>query len=85
MAFECDIVTPDREVFQESVSGVVLPAHDGQVGVLTNRAPLLVRLGTGTLTATLGGGRGERAFRVRGGVAQMKDNRLTVLTEHAEG
>lgn len=83
MAFTCDIVTPDREVFQETVNGVILPAHDGQIGVLTNRAPLLVRLGSGPLTAHLPGG-SDRTFTVRGGVAQMKDNKLTVLTEHAE-
>jgi F-type H+-transporting ATPase subunit epsilon len=82
LAFHCDIVTPDREVFKESVSSVVLPAHDGYLGILTNRAPLLVRLGAGTLTATLARG-GETAFQVRGGVAQMKDNHLTVLTETA--
>ena len=82
MAFQCDIVTPDREVFKESVSSVVLPAHDGYLGVLTNRAPLLVRLGAGRLTATLVRG-GTHAFTVRGGVAQMKDNKLTVLTESA--
>ena len=84
MAFDCDIVTPDREVFKESVSSVILPAHDGQIGILTNRAPLLVRLGAGTLTATLARGGTTTAFRVRGGVAQMKDNHLTVLTETAD-
>ena len=83
MAFHCDIVTPDREVFKHSVSSVVLPAHDGQIGILTNRAPLLVRLGEGTLTAQLANNGGERAYHVRGGVAQMKGNHLTVLTEKA--
>jgi F-type H+-transporting ATPase subunit epsilon len=83
VAFHCDIVTPDHEVFKQSVSSVVLPAHDGYLGILTNRAPLLVRLGSGLLTATLAGG-GSKAFQVRGGVAQMKDNRLTVLTEAAD-
>ena len=83
MAFRCDIVTPDREVFNGTVSGVVLPAHDGQIGILTNRAPLLVRLGTGSLTATVANG-GDQVFNVSGGVAQMKDNKLTVLTEKAE-
>ena len=81
MAFHCDIVTPDREVFQESVTGVILPAHDGQVGILTGRAPMLVKLGSGTLTAHTTGG--DRTFNISGGVAQMKDNKLTVLTEKA--
>ena len=82
MAFKCDIVTPDREVFQDTVTGVILPAHDGQVGLLTNRAPMLVRLGTGTLTVHTASG--DKAFTVSGGVAQMKDNKLTVLTESAK-
>jgi len=83
VAFQCDIVTPDREVFNQSVSSVVLPAHDGYVGILTGRAPLLVRLGAGRLTATLARG-GTQILEIRGGVAQMKDNKLTVLTESAE-
>ena len=82
MAFHCDIVTPDREAFDAEVKSVVLPAHDGQVGILTNRAPLLVRLGEGLLTIDLAGG-GQEQFDIRGGVAQMKDNKLTILTEHA--
>ena len=83
MAFHCDIVTPDRETFSGQVKGVVLPAHDGLVGILTGRAPMLVRLGTGKLTADLAAG-GQETYAISGGVAQMKDNRLTILTEKAD-
>ncbi len=83
MAFHCDIVTPDRETFSGEVKGVVLPAHDGLVGILTGRAPMLVRLGTGKLTADLTTG-GQETYTISGGVAQMKDNKLTILTEKAE-
>ena len=82
MAFSCDIVTPDTQVFKETVTGVIVPAHDGQLGLLTGRAPILVRLGEGTLTAHVQNGRAQ-FYHVRGGVAQMKDNKLTVLTESA--
>jgi F-type H+-transporting ATPase subunit epsilon len=81
--FQCDIVTPDEEVFKESVSSVVLPAHDGYMGILTGRAPVLLRLGAGVLTATLASG-GTRTFNVRRGVAHMRNNALTVLAETAE-
>ena len=83
MAFQCDIVTPDQEVFKQTVTSVVLPAHDGYMGILTGRAPVLLRLGAGLLTATLAGG-GTRAFQVRRGVAHMRNNSLTVLAETAE-
>jgi F-type H+-transporting ATPase subunit epsilon len=81
VSFQCDIVTPDSQPFAGTVESVVLPAHDGQVGILTGRAPLLVKLGTGTLTTRIGGT--EKHFQVDRGVAQMKDNKLTVLTEAA--
>lgn len=82
MSFQCVIVTPEQQVFDGTVAQVILPAHDGQVGILTSRAPLLVKLGIGPLRLDLPGGQTRTLF-VDGGVAQMKDNRLTVLTNEA--
>jgi F-type H+-transporting ATPase subunit epsilon len=85
MSFKCVVVTPEQQVLDETVSQVILPAHDGQVGILTDRAPLLMKLGVGEMRITPTGAAGsrERVFLVDGGVAQMKDNNLTVLTQHA--
>ena len=82
MSFQCTVVTPEQQVFDETVTQAILPAHDGQVGVLTNRAPLLVKLGLGPLRLDVQGGP-ARTFFVDGGIAQMKDNRLTILTQEA--
>ena len=38
MAFHVVIVTPEQQVLDESVSQAILPAHDGEIGVLTDRA-----------------------------------------------
>ena len=82
MPFHCVVVTPEQQAADETVSQVILPAHDGEIGILTDRAPLLVKLGVGVLRMDLAGGQ-RREFFVDGGVAQMKDNRLTVLTNEA--
>ena len=82
MSFQCVIVTPEAQVLDETVTQVVLPAHDGEIGILTDRAPLLVKLGVGALRVDLAGGQRRELF-VEGGVAQMKDNRLTILTNEA--
>lgn len=82
MAFQCTVVTPEAQVLDGSVNQVILPAHDGLVGILTDRAPLLVKLGTGPLRIDLPDGR-KQYFFIDGGVAQMKDNKLTVLTQEA--
>ena len=82
MAFQCVIVTPEQQVFDEPVVQAILPAHDGLVGILTGRAPLLVQIGLGPLRVDIAGGR-SRVFFVDGGVAQMTGERLTVLTNEA--
>jgi F-type H+-transporting ATPase subunit epsilon len=79
MAFHCTIVTPEAQALDETVNQAIIPAHDGLVGILTDRAPLLVKLGVGPLRIDTAGGQ-QRFFLIDGGIAQMKDNNLTVLT-----
>ncbi len=57
------------------------PAHDGEMGVLPNRAPLVCKLGIGPLRVD--GTDGKQFFFIDGGFAQMLNNRLTILTEQA--
>ena len=82
MSFRCTLVTPEQQVLDETVTQAIVPAHDGLVGILTGRSPLLVKLGTGTLRVDLAGGQ-KRFFYVDGGVAQMKDDRLTIVSTDA--
>src|SRR5687767_12189448 len=82
MAFQCVIVTPEQQVLDEKIEQVILPAHDGLIGILTDRAPLLAKIGTGPLRVDPAGGP-RREFFVDGGIAQMKDNKLTVVTNEA--
>jgi F-type H+-transporting ATPase subunit epsilon len=83
MSFQIVIVTPEQQVLDETISHAILPAHDGQIGILTGRAPLLVKLGQGPLQIDPAGQGKTRRLYVEGGIAQMKENRLTVLTQMA--
>lgn len=82
--FNCTLTTPEQEVFSREVTYVDLPAHDGQVGILVNHAPLLVKLGYGALRLKDAGG-GETAMFVGGGFAQVKGGGVEVLTDEARG
>ena len=82
MAFQCVVVTPEQQVTDESLVQAIIPAEDGLLGILTHRAPLLAKLGKGPLRLDLASGQ-RRLFRIDGGIAQMKDNRLTILTQKA--
>ena len=83
MSFQVVVVTPEQQVLEETVTQAILPAHDGQIGILTGRAPLLVKLGQGPMKLDSAGGGKTWTFYLEGGIAQMKDNKLTVLTQVA--
>jgi F-type H+-transporting ATPase subunit epsilon len=80
--FHVSVITPARAVLEAEATFAAFPAHDGEVGVLHNRAPLLYRLGSGLLRVE--GSEGKQVLFVDGGFVQMVDNRLTLLTEQAK-
>ena len=59
----------------------MFPAHDGLMGVLNNRAPLLCKMGIGICRMT--SAEGLKRYFVDGGFARMLHNRLTILTQDA--
>jgi F-type H+-transporting ATPase subunit epsilon len=79
--FHCSVITPERAVLETEATQVIFPAHDGEVGILRGRAPLLYKMGSGLLRVD--SPEGNRSLFVDGGFAQMVDNRLTLLTEQA--
>ena len=78
----CSLITPEQEVFEKQATYIDLPAHDGQMGFMANRAPILVKLGDGVLTVK--GDDGQTQMQISGGFAQMKGNTLAILTDKAE-
>ena len=81
-AFKCSVVTPQKEVFEGDVAYASIPAWDGLVGVAPQRAPMLLKLGDGVLRLDVQEG-DPRRFFLGGGFAQMKDDRLTLLSDEA--
>ena len=77
----CTVVTPERAVLDEAAESVVVPAHDGEIGILPGHARLLAKLGVGVLRVTSGGK--TREMFVEGGFVQVADDRVTVLTDFA--
>ena len=78
----CCVITPEQQVFDADATEVVLPAHDGLLGVLKSRAPLVCELGTGVLRVDTVG-EGKKEFYVDGGFGQVLHDEVTILTERA--
>jgi len=76
------IVTPAERAFEGDAVSIVVPAFDGEMGVMANHAAIISLLGHGELRHTDAGGV-TRKIALRGGFVQVRDNRLNVLTEAA--
>lgn len=77
------LVTPEKTLLDQRVTGLRFPLFDGQIGILPGRAPLVGRLGTGELKIDLAGGATERFF-IDGGFVQIKGNVVSLLTSRAQ-
>ena len=75
------VISPEAILFEGATDAVVVPAFDGEVGILTGHAPMLTLLGAGELR--LGAGATGPRFHVEGGFVQVADNQVRVVTERA--
>jgi len=81
MTIRCVVVTPERTELDRQAESVVLPMFDGELGVLTGRAPLIGRLGYGTLRLQTAAG--PERYYVDGGFAQVEKDEVNILTARA--
>jgi len=80
--FQIEILTPGREVLKASVTEVVIPAYDGERGVLANHDDFIGIIGTGTVKIVRD--KNDFWFMVSSGVYEVKDGTLTLFAETAE-
>jgi F0F1-type ATP synthase epsilon subunit len=50
--FQCVVIAPPGRMLDCTTTSVVLPAHDGHIGVWHNHMPMFCKLGLGILKAT---------------------------------
>ena len=79
--FHFDLVSPEKLAFSGDVDQVDVPGVEGDFGVLTGHAPVVAAIRPGILTITSGGT--HQKIIVLGGLAEVSDNRLTVLADVA--
>ena len=78
-----EILTIERQVFDDEVAMVVAPATDGVVGILPNHAPLLTTLDHGELEVRTDGAE-PQFFAIGGGFLQVLPDHVVVLADLAE-
>ncbi|WP_158747207.1 ATP synthase F1 subunit epsilon [Acidisphaera sp. L21] len=82
MPVALEIVSPEKLLLSRNVEMVVIPASEGEMGVLPNHAPMIVLLRGGTIAIHEGGKVTDRLY-VSGGFAEITPERCTVLADEA--
>ncbi len=77
-----EIVSPDKLLLSQPVDMAVIPASEGEMGVLPGHSPMIVLLRGGTITLHEGG-RPTAQLYVSGGFAEITQERCTVLADEA--
>lgn len=82
MTLTVRIITPDKTIWDKTAQEVILPSTSGQLGILTDHAPLLTNLDIGVIRVRL-----EKEWKsivVMGGFAEIEDNEVKILVNGAQ-
>ena len=78
--FTVEIISPDQTILKQETNEVIIPAFEGQMGILNNHIPLITFLRPGIITIKA---EGEKRFYVEEGTVEFSDNNLLILTSTA--
>src|ERR1700712_4187894 len=81
MPTNLEIVSPEKLLLSRPVDMVVIPASEGDMGVMEGHTPMIVMLRGGTIDLYEGDRVTDRLF-VDGGFAEVTPERCTVLANH---
>ena len=77
--FNIDIVNPEKSFLsKENVLEVIVPAFEGEMGILKDHIPIISFLKPGIIKVITGSE--EHSFYVEDGIVEFKDNSLSILT-----
>ena len=77
--FKVEIINPEKSFFaQEDINEVVLPAFEGEIGVLKDHIPIISFLKPGIIK--IFSKSGEMNFFVEDGIVEFRNDNLSILT-----
>ena len=79
--FNLEIVNPERSFLSKNnVSEVVVPAFEGEMGILKDHISIISFLKPGIIKVFTGSE--EEKFYIEDGIVEFKDNNLSILTSY---
>jgi F-type H+-transporting ATPase subunit epsilon len=82
MSLNVRVITPDKVVWDAMADELILPSSTGQIGILSDHAPLLTALDIGVMR--LKSDSGWTSIVLMEGFAEVEENKVTILCNGAE-
>ena len=77
--FKLEIVNPEKSFLsKENINEVVVPAYEGEIGILKDHIPIISFLKPGIIKVFTGSE--MQSFYVEDGIVEFNDNSLSILT-----
>jgi len=83
MSLNVRVITPDKVVWDAMAEELILPSSTGQLGILTDHAPLLTALDIGVMRLKADDNKWTSIVLMEG-FAEVEDNKVTILSNGAE-
>ncbi len=74
-----NILTPDKLVYEGTVTAVTVPGVSGSFQILKDHAPIISTLADGDIIIKINNQ--EETIGIKGGVVEVLDNKIIVLAE----
>jgi len=78
-SFSFEVLTAEKTEFSGEISSLVVRASDGELGVLSDHAPIITPLKAGDIRFKLLDGKDERLSLAEDGLLIFNKNRATIL------
>jgi len=82
MTLRLEVVSPEGRIFTDDVDMVVVPAIEGELGILPHHTPLVTALGTGELRIRQAGT--VQFMLISGGFVEVRPDKVVVMAFVAE-
>lgn len=81
--YHLSVITPEKSLFDEDVTSIIVPTTKGEMGVLTGHHPVIAQLGLGAIQITLAD-QSETVIFIGSGYLEVNNNKATILADQAE-
>lgn len=81
--FKIEVITPERTVLTQEVVSLVVPAMEGELGIMADHAPLIAELAIGEIWFRDPNGEVTR-LATSGGFLEVRENTVRILVDTAE-